>query len=362
MTEVGTFCVGFCFDPNQTIRNCPEREPYPDPLGPNAVACTDPELHSDCPPGPNLADPNKSARCLAPSGAAINTALGMPTITFPLDGEFTVDCGPIDPNTGEAVCSCEVENLKPQNLPGVGFVCFNFVPKEDCVDGVIDCDGGSGRGSVTITDHDVGPDVVELDPGQFVLPFCGLLDPSDANPECDRMCDVYCESLEPAGSFRTILAACEGYCQVGNREDLPCQRDEDCPNGSCGGGDPAVHGSICGCDCLQVGGDPSAPGALNCDMGTQINIEALRPCDGLDITIELAPKCVPVSTEIASGIILDANADFGETVGGRTLTGAPGSCSDIASGAVTGVILKGSAHFLDSNIGDLQVEIVVELQ
>jgi hypothetical protein len=97
-------------------------------------------------------------------------------------------------------------------------------------------------------------------------------------------------------------------------------------------------------------------------MGTQINIEANRPCDGLDITIELAPKCVPVSTETASGIILDANADFGETVGGRPLTGASGSCIDIASGVVTGIILKGSAHFLDSNIGDLQVEIVVELK
>jgi hypothetical protein len=351
-TNVDQFCVGFK----------PNGNPYPDPEDPNAVPCTDAAIHSDCPPGPNLGDPKKSSRCVAISGTNINTAIGHPTITFPLDGDVILDCGPIDPNTGQAVCNVEVKNLLPQNLPGVGFICFNFVPKEDCVDGIIDCDGGSGRDATTITDHDVGPEVVELDPDQFIVPFCGLVDPNDANPECDRMCDTYCESLEPAGSFRTILAACEGWCQTGPREDLPCDFDVDCPQGSCGGGDPIQHRFACGCDCLQVGGDPSPPGAMNLDLGVQINVEQGPPCGEGVITIFLLPKCVPISTELSTGIIVDANAFPGTTVGGQLLTGVRGRCSDIANGVLTGLEMNGAAHFLDSSIGDLQVEVLLKLR
>jgi hypothetical protein len=97
-------------------------------------------------------------------------------------------------------------------------------------------------------------------------------------------------------------------------------------------------------------------------MGVQINIENAPPCGEGIITIFLLPKCVPVTTERGTGIILDANADTGTTVGGRTLTGVRNSCSDIASGVLTGLTLKGAAHFMDSNIGDLQVEVIVELE
>lgn len=346
-TNVDPFCEGF--DPNGN--------PYPDRDDPNAVPCSDTELHSDCPPGANPADPNNSARCIATSGAAMNTALGTPLITFPLDGAFTLDCGLLDPNTSEAVCSCEMEGLLPANLPGIGLACLNFVPTEDCTPGRIDCDGGSGRDVRTITDHDVGPEVVVLDPNQFILPFCGYIDSDDGNPECDRMCDTYCASLEPAGSFRTILAACEGYCQGGPREDLTCDGDADCPFSSCAGGEGVAHRNTCGCDCLQVGGDPSRPGALNCEVGVQISVENAPPCNEGTITIYLLPKCIPVSSELGMGIILDANLDYGHSVGGRDLFGAPGKCSDVANGVLTGLTLVGSGHAMDSNIGDLQVDV-----
>jgi hypothetical protein len=97
-------------------------------------------------------------------------------------------------------------------------------------------------------------------------------------------------------------------------------------------------------------------------MGVQINIENSPPCGEGIITIFLLPKCVPVTTEEATGIILDANANVGSTVGGRTITGVRRSCSDIANGVITGLIMKGAAHFMDSNIGDLQVEVVVEME
>jgi hypothetical protein len=346
-TNAEPFCEGFK----------PDGSPYPDRDDPNAVTCSDTGAHLDCPPGPNLADPNASARCIATSGGAMNTAIGTPQITFPLDGDFTLDCGSIDPNTGEAVCSCEMESLLPATLPGIGFVCLNFVPTEDCTPGRIDCDGGSGREVRTITGHHVGPDVQVLDPNQFLLEFCGFLDPNDTNPECDRMCDTYCASLEPAGSFRTILSACEGFCQGGPREDLSCDTDVDCPFSSCAGGEGVPHRWHCGCDCLQVGGDPSRAGALNCEVGVQISVENAAPCNEGTITIYLEPKCIPVSSELGMGIILDANNDDGTTVGGRELFGAPGKCSDVANGVLTGFTLVGSGHAMDSNIGDLQVEV-----
>jgi hypothetical protein len=345
-TNAESFCKGF--DPNGN--------PYPDRDDPSAVTCSDTGGHSDCPPGPTIGDPNSSARCIATSGAAMNTALGTPAITFPLDGDFTLDCGPVDPNTGEAVCSCEIEGLLPATLPGIGFVCLNFVPTEDCTPGRIDCDGGSGRDVTTITDHSVGADVMLLDPN-FTLPFCGYLDPNDANPECDRMCDTYCASLEPAGSYRTILAACEGFCQGGDREDLPCDTDVDCPFSSCAGGEGVPHEYHCGCDCLQVGGDPSRAGALNCEVGVQISVENAAPCNEGEITIYLLPKCIPVSSEFGTGIILDANLNYGTSVGGRELFGVQGKCSDVANGVLTGLTLVGSGHAMDSNIGDLQVDI-----
>jgi hypothetical protein len=340
-TNAASFCKGF--DPNG--------QPYVD------HPCSDIGTHSDCPPGPDLADPNKSARCIAVSGAAMNTAFGTPAITFPLDGDFTLDCGPIDPNTGEAVCSCEMVDLLPAELPSIGFVCLNFVPTEDCTPGILDCDGGSGREVTTITDHDVGPDVIVLDPNQFGSPFCGLDDPNQGNPECDRMCDTYCASLEPAGSFRTILSACEGFCQGGPEEDSSCDFDVDCPLSSCAGSNDVPHRWTCGCDCLQVGGDPSRAGALNCEVGVQISVENAPPCNVGEITIYLAPKCIPVSSEQGMGIILDANKNLGTTVGGLVLSGAPGKCSDVANGVLTGYKLVGSGHAMDSNIGDLQVDV-----
>jgi hypothetical protein len=317
-------------------------------------------MHSDCPPGP--LDPNQPARCRAVSDAALNTAFASPVITFPLDGEFTLDCGPTDPNTGRSVCSCEIQDVLPQNIPGVGFICFNFVPKEDCTAGTLDCDGGSGQDIAVITKHNVGPDVFSVDPNQFNDPLCDDSDPNGGNAECDRMCDTYCAIPEPTGTFTPILAACEGFCQSGSREDLPCQFDVDCPFGSCGGGDSVAHRYACGCDCLRVGGGPAPAGALNCEVGVQVNIEPAPPCGEGIIVISLLPKCVPMSTETTMGIILNANNSPGTSIGGRTLAGVPGNCNDIANGDVTGLTLTGPAHFLDSNIGDLQVEVTLVMR
>jgi hypothetical protein len=108
---------------------------------------------------------------------------------------------------------------------------------------------------------------------------------------------------------------------------------------------------------LQVGGDPSPAGALNCEGGVQISVENAPPCNAGTITIYLLPKCIPVSSEMGMGIILDANLNYGTSVGGRELHGVPGSCTDVGNGVLSGVKLVGSGHAMDSNIGDLQVEV-----
>ncbi len=339
----------------------PNGNPY-DPEDPNNV-CIQVVTHGDCFPGP------PDARCIVSSNAFLNTDLGTPLITIPLIGNpdtpekgFAIDCGPIDPATNQAVCTCELLELEPVNLTGIGFVCFDTFP--GCPAGILDCNGGSARDSIVVSNHNVGTAVVALS-DEFFVPFCGLLDPPTGNAECDRMCGIYCDSLEPQGEFLPILQACEGYCQAGPRENLFCELDVDCPQGSCAGGDPVFHGNACGCDCLYIGGNPSRPGGLECQAGVQILVETFPPCDTTDIFIFLPTKCVPITTESSIGTILNANDGIGNVLpigGQRVLTGTPGNCTDISNGIVSGMKLTGTANFFDSNLGDLQVEITLELE
>ena len=221
-----------------------------------------------------------------------------------------------------------------------------------------------------VSNHNVAPEVVDLS-DEFFVPFCGLLgfptpsDPPNGNAECRRMCDIYCDSLEPQGEFRSILQACEGFCQAGPLEDAACMFDVDCPLGSCAGGDPVSHGNACGCDCVYIGGGPSRPGGMECQAGVQINVESTAPCDATDAIINLPNKCVPISTERGIGTIFNANARFGSvipTAGEHPLTGVPANCTDISNGIVSGIKLGGTANFFDSNIGDLQTEVTVEMK
>ena len=141
--------------------------------------------------------------------------------------------------------------------------------------------------------------------------------------------------------------------------------DVDCPLGSCAGGDPVSHGNACGCDCLYIGGGPSRPGGMECQAGVQINVESSAPCDATDAIINLPNKCVPISTERGIGTILNANDGIGNVlpVGEQNiLTGVPVNCTDISNGIVTGVRMGGTANFFDSNLGDLQTEIRVEME
>ncbi|MCZ6568666.1 MAG: dockerin type I domain-containing protein, partial [Deltaproteobacteria bacterium] len=340
----------------------PNGIPY-DPNDPNN-RCQDFIVHSDCPPG------GPQARCIVDSHAFLNTAIATPLITIPLIGDpntpelsFAFDCGAIDPVTNMATCTCELLELMPVNLTGIGFVCFGTFP--GCPAGTVDCGGGSPRNVDVTSNHNVGTAVVALSE-DFFVPFCGLLDPTRGNAECAEMCDIYCESLEPQGEYITILSGCEGYCQAGGRKDLFCDLDADCPDGSCAGGDPVVHNNVCGCDCFREGGDQIArPGGINCQAGVQITVETFPPCDTTDVFIDLPTKCVPLSSERSIGTILNSNDFTGTQLplgGDRIFSGTPANCDDLLNGIVSGIRMSGTANFFDSNLGDLQTEIAVVME
>ena len=353
-------CLGV--DPNGT--------PY-DPDDPNN-RCLDFVNHGDCNPVPS------QGRCIVNSNAFLNTVFLTPLVTIPLIGDpntpelsFAFDCGPIDPVTDMATCTCELLELLPVQIAAIGFVCF--APFPGCPAGTLDCRGGSNQNVTVTSNHDVGPTVLALDP-DILAPTCSgqlvFTDPNhfaSTNDECALMCDIYCDSLEPQGTYIPILTACEGYCQAGERKDLACNLDAECPDGSCAGGDPVFHKGKCGCDCLQVGGDQIArPGAMNCQAGVRITVEQAEPCDSVDINIDLPDKCIPLSTEESLGEILNANSNLGTKIpkgaADRVFTGTPANCEDLSNGIVTGIKMSGTANFFDSNLGDLQVEVNVEME
>ena len=205
-----------------------------------------------------------------------------------------------------------------------------------------------------ISDHNAGRDLFEADPNTYPDPLCG------GNAECETMCDTYCGTLP--GSFTSIASACEGYCQSGAREDLPCNSDGDCPGGFCAGGEPVTHTNVCGCECLEAGGSPGRPGALTCQVGLQFVIESFPPCDATDAILVFPQTCIPLTTETAHGVILDANETPGATIDGPVSLGVPADCSMLASGVATGIKLTGQRAFFDSNLGDVGAPITIQLQ
>ncbi len=324
----------------------------------DGATCTDTLEHSDCPPGP------PDARCLRDSHFLIETAPGgvqSTLFTIAFGGDLTFDCDSPDPITGEAACTCDLENPKNFEIPGIGFICLSTFSGCDPV-GAIDCDGGKPLDLDAIGSHDIGPEVLILDPNQFFIPFCGLLDPSclvgqadpncNAHDECAAMCDVYC--ADQAGSFTRFDSGCEGFCEFGARNNLPCTLDADCPDGLCVGPDPATaHINNCNCYCLEVAGAPSPPGAVHCTLGTAVALESKEPCDGLDITAEIGAQCTPITTQVSTAVLLKANDFLADSIVGPPRSGSPIDCADFFSGNLTGMTISGNQTFFDSDVGDI---------
>ena len=347
------------FDDNLANFTCP---PASEPMGPHLSvldpaafceggandgnACGDPLTSTDCTGGTCVA---------AASHSGILNTDGV-DLKFLLDGTTTIDCGPIDPNTGISVCQCNIVGIIGQDISPIGAICFEALP-DFCPPGIIDCDGGTPLDQQLIANHDVGDIVVALDPNQFFAgPFCNLPDPNQGNQQCGAMCEVYCASLGP--DFEVHVSDCEGYCQSGPDEDEACVLHADCTDGGCAGGSLASpHAGVCSCFCLAAGiGSPSRPGGLQCQTGLQTTIELELPCDGTDVDIVLQRACIPVTTETAMATAFNVNAELdpNATFDGITLLGDPGGgCSTLSLSVTSGSKLVGHTTNWDSSIGDV---------
>ncbi|MEE8549819.1 MAG: DUF4215 domain-containing protein [Gemmatimonadota bacterium] len=278
-------------------------------------------------------DPNAST-------LALTTALfGIPPL--PLLGALDVSCSSVDPNTGKALCGCTIQTIDPVFLTGIGTACVLAGDPNACDLGEIDCDGGNVLDWDLIADHNIGS--------------------CTGNPDCGTQCAAHCTGLGAAYSVSD--SGCEGFCEGGPSDGLPCTMDTDCVSGSCPGPDGLGQGNICGCQCLAMVGDPSLAGGLNCLIPANIFVvlPSGSPCTDPP-TISLGTVCIPATTETATGVVLQANDTPLDSIGPLSGTGVPTDCGDLASSVITGTTMVGQIAFFDSTLGDLTVTTVFACQ
>jgi hypothetical protein len=279
-------------------------------------------------------------KCVFDPGLSTLTIItqALPLPPFAANGAIDINCGLTAPN-GKAACECILQSFDPIEIIGIGYICFS-PPPTACPLGEIDCNGGNALDVTMDTDHNLGA--------------------CTSNADCAGQCATYCSGIG-ASVFND---ACEGFCQGGASADLPCTDDSQCPGGSCGGGNTLPHGNICNCDCAAIGGSPSGAGALQCNMGTIIDVEIGPPCDGADILIAVGTRCIPLTTQAVSSQMHNTNNSPGKDFPDPafTATGAAIDCLDLATSTATGLTLVGSVNFIDSTIGDLNTQQVFTCQ
>jgi cysteine-rich repeat protein len=236
-------------------------------------------------------------------------------------GAIDIDCGLAGPN-GKAPCDCVLQELEPIEVIGIGFICFTpSDPNDPCATGEIDCDGGNPFDVTMDSDHNIAA--------------------CTSNADCVAQCTAHC-----AGTGATLFnGACEGFCQGGGKEGLPCTDDSECPGGSCAG-------------------KSSGAGGLQCNLGVTINVEIDAPCGDGDVLIAMGTNCIPLTTETVTAQVHNANNVPGWDAPQPpfTASGNAISCSTLVTSTTTGVTLVGAAHFFDTTLGDLQPQTVFTCQ
>jgi hypothetical protein len=317
--------------------------------------CTDALANSDCPGGGN---------CL--SNARVENVIWStspnPVFDTLSKGEMDYVIGTPDPVTGRAPVSCSSPFLAPDNFGAlIGWVCQTAFPTPDCGDfGVIDCDGGEPVDAMYEAFHDIGD--------------CGLGDdPNETDPnnlagpsQCRALCEARCASL--SANHTVFASKCEGYCRFGLLDGTQCSNDVECwvpntdPNdpatwdvlnsGECVGGEPVAHAKRCNCECREIGGEPSRPGAFACEEGLVTTNEIAPPCDWLDVTT-ISIGCAPRGTSTFTSKVTDPDLLVGQTFEPNPKIGWPASCRQLAQDNLGTQRMAGTFLFIDSGLGDL---------
>lgn len=255
------------------------------------------------------------------SGFSFDTSIF--TDRFQLAGEIAVDCGAIDPTTGQAGCTCALVDVPPVPIvPGIGVACLRSA--SGCPSGVVACDGGGAFDQAIVSDHDVGA--------------------CTGNAGCAATCVAHCAAADAA----VLTSGCEGFCRDGIAGDAACTTDAECPGGTCIGADAGAHGARCQCECIGRSGT-AAPGALRCDVGVEIDVERAAPCGDGDLLFAVGRHCIPFTSEGATGRLVDADAVPGALLpdgGPNDVLGQRRTCDVLASSA-SGLVLVSAMHVFD---------------
>lgn len=292
------------------------------------------------------AGPNQSllglcllGQCIPPYGAS---------------GEFGVECaeGSGAGGAGTRDCSCSFIRFDPVEIPGVGFACVTAPESGECPDGVQDCNGTTSVNIDSVTDHETGP--------------------CSGNADCATKCDAYCAGLEPAKV--RFSAACESFCQGGDRVNEPCECDNIpaatcnpastlfCPNSSCEGKDNEAD-IDCHCQCIDesFGDTANAAGSMRCRLPTAIRVESGLPCDGQGVLVRLPPLCAPLTTGTNVTFLNHLN-ELTDVAEPAPLEGSPVACSVIDGGSVSDMVMVGNLTFFDSTVGDIISQLTLKCQ
>lgn len=355
------------FTPANTHTPTPTRTPI-NTLQPTETNTATPTRTDTPPPGPSFTPTNTRT----PSSTRTPTATPLPIhecnfdgatdnsqlqICFlgvcpapnDISGQVNLTCDPLTQDgNGKRDCQCELVNLDPFQISGVGTVCVT--PSGPCPDGELDCDGGNSLDVDTIAETNAGA--------------------CTSNAGCATQCSSYCSGIGKA----VFSSGCESFCQGGSRNNLACQCDTlgsstcaggstlDCPGGSCEGKDNEAD-QDCHCQCIDEGfGGASAAGTVQCRVGVAIRVEADPVCDNVQVLVRLPPLCAPFTSASATARILNTNENTGTTLGPYTNSGTNESCTNFDTDVTTGYTLVSNLAFFDSTIGDLIARLTTDCQ
>jgi hypothetical protein len=307
------------------------------------ASCEDEVYDSDCPGGGD---------CRGVSSAVAHNVEGE-QLDLSMVGQLDIDCGVPNPIDGIAPCECRISWSDPIDLSVIGVACIMDDPSIDCAGGQVDCDGGTPLSKTFENTHNLG--------------WCGLYDDPNADPssftgpsECEAMCRDHCAALP--GKYKMFRSGCEGYCFTGPDTGQMCTFNVECTDGACWGLEAQGHRNHCGCECLELGGAPSGPGAVECEIPLYVVVENEAPCgDGGPVIFMESTNCVPFTTEVLSATIFDAD-EGGGTIGPIVTTGSHVSCEQMAQGDVEGFQIVGNNLNFDTGFGDLSIAITVLCQ
>jgi hypothetical protein len=325
--------------------------------------CTDPLQNSDCPGGGN---------CLSLARTFLYSSKfpdGIPVLDIGNLGKTVLIAGAPDPVTGVADLICSQPVVTAVNMGTViGVACIQDYPVPGCGFGQIDCDGGSPMDVLRHNFHGIGN--------------CGLLDdPNETDPnnltgpeECQAMCESYCAGVSGNFSyFNSGVTGCEGYCNGGDLDGSWCDVDIGClvlnpsppptyiseRSGTCVGGNPVVHTNQCICECIEIGGAPSAPGTYWCTSGLVTTVEPDEPCDGINPS-QVTLSCGVRGSGTTTNVTLNAEAVEGKTLTMPTEAGVPITCEEMAQGDLGALNFVGSNVGFDGGLGDMFQAINIE--